>query len=46
MEHKEDKSQDMDMETGQEYWDRVKDVCKYEGSLEPECIKAYYDALG
>jgi len=26
-------------------WDPVKKACKYEGDLEPKCIKAYYDHL-
>lgn len=27
------------------HWQEVKDHCKYEASLEPECINAQYGAL-
>lgn len=27
-------------------WDPVKDACRFEGDMEPECIEAFYDHLG
>lgn len=30
---------------GKDHWEKVEMYCEYEGSLEPECIDAYYGAL-